>query len=317
MEKAKLTHLPVTPEYIVGRSLAKDVVDASTGEVLAECNTEITADLVGKIAAKGIKRIETIYTNELDCGPFVSETLRTDPTRTPLEALVEIYRMMRPGEPPTREAAENLFNNLFFSTERYDLSEVGRMKFNRRLGRESVQGAGVLSRDDIVDVLKALIAIRNGKAWSMTSITSATAACVPSARWRKTSSASASCVSSAPSRSASASPSRGADAAGPDQREARGCGDQGVLRLEPALAVHGPEQPAVGSDAQASRLRARAGRPDARARRFRSARRASDALRRVCPIETPEGPNIGLINSLATFARTNATASSSRRIARS
>jgi DNA-directed RNA polymerase subunit beta len=140
MEKAKLETLQVPAEYMVGRSLARDIVDTDTGEVLLDCNTELTADMLGKLAAKGIKRIETIYTNELDCGPFVSETLRADPTRNPLEALVEIYRMMRPGEPPTRESAENLFNNLFFSAERYDLSEVGRMKFNRRLGREEVEG---------------------------------------------------------------------------------------------------------------------------------------------------------------------------------
>ena len=93
---------------------------------------------------------------------FISDTLRVDLTRTQLEALVEIYRMMRPGEPPTKESAENLFANLFFSPERYDLSAVGRMKFNRRLGREE-SGEGILSNEDIVDVLKTLISIRNGK----------------------------------------------------------------------------------------------------------------------------------------------------------
>ena len=107
--------------------------------------------------------IETIYTNELDCGPYVSDTLRIDATRNRLEALVEIYRMMRPGEPPTKEAAENLFNNLFFTPERYDLSAVGRMKFNRRLGREEILGSGVLNAQDIIDVLRTLIEIRNGK----------------------------------------------------------------------------------------------------------------------------------------------------------
>src|SRR5690606_13633223 len=99
----------------------------------------------------------------LDCGPFMSDTLRVDPTRTPLEALVEIYRMMRPGEPPTKESAENLFNNLFFSEERYDLSGVGRMKLNRRLGREESTGEGTLTHDDILDVLKPQIAISNGQ----------------------------------------------------------------------------------------------------------------------------------------------------------
>ena len=93
----------------------------------------------------GVKEIETIYTNDLDCGPFISDTLRIDSTRNELEALVEIYRMMRPGEPPTKESAENLFHNLFFSAERYDLSAVGRMKFNRRLGREDSHWAVVYS----------------------------------------------------------------------------------------------------------------------------------------------------------------------------
>ena len=111
----------------------------------------------------GVSRIETIYTNDLDCGPYVSDTLRIDLTSNRLEALVEIYRMMRPGEPPTREAAENLFNNLFFAKERYDLSAVGRMKFNRRLGRDAITGEGILTKEDIIDVLKTLIDIRNGR----------------------------------------------------------------------------------------------------------------------------------------------------------
>src|SRR5690606_31985766 len=126
-----------------------------------------------------------LFTNDLDRGPYISETLRLDSTSNPLEAQIEIYRMMRPGEPPTREAAENLFRNLFFSQERYDLSAVGRMKFNRRVGRKEVTGPGVLydgkyfqnrqddesrqlcekygDMSDIVDVLRTLVNIRNGK----------------------------------------------------------------------------------------------------------------------------------------------------------
>ena len=107
--------------------------------------------------------IETIYTNDLDAGPFIADTLRDDPSTNQLEAQVEIYRMMRPGEPPTKDAAENLFKNLFFSPDRYDLSAVGRMKFNRRVGRKEVEGEGVLSNDDIVAVVKVLLDIRNGK----------------------------------------------------------------------------------------------------------------------------------------------------------
>ena len=131
--------------------------------MLAECNAEITVALLAELRENGVETIDTLYTNEYDCCPFISDTLAIDGTRSVLEALVEIYRMMRPGEPPTKESAENLFQNLFFSPERYDLSTVGRMKFNRRLGREDKTGSATLDKDDIVDVMRALVGIRNGK----------------------------------------------------------------------------------------------------------------------------------------------------------
>ena len=163
LEDAGVESLVVPDEYLVGRRVAKPVIDKASGEVLLECNGEITEETVGVLREKSIEAVETIYTNEIDCGPFISDTLAGDSTRTALEALVEIYRMMRPGEPPTKESAENLFQNLFFSADRYDLSGVGRMKFNRRLGRDEVTGSGTLDKDDIVSVLKALVDIRNGK----------------------------------------------------------------------------------------------------------------------------------------------------------
>ena len=163
LENAKVKTLQIPAEYVYGLALAKNFVDEKTGEVLVECNTELTADTLQIMLDAGVKKIETLYTNDLDCGPFLSDTLRQDATRNELEALVEIYRMMRPGEPPTKESAENLFQNLFFSPDRYDLSTVGRMKFNRRLGREAVEGSGILDRSDIVDVLRMLVSIRNGK----------------------------------------------------------------------------------------------------------------------------------------------------------
>jgi len=163
MEKAGLKELEVPREYLVGKTLAKDYVDEKTGEILAESNTEITAELLDKLLEVGTKEIETIYVNELDQGPYISDTLRNDLTRTRLEALVEIYRMMRPGEPPTQDAAENLFQSLFFAEDRYDLSPVGRMKFNLRVGREEVTGPGTLDKHDIIAVIKILIDIRNGK----------------------------------------------------------------------------------------------------------------------------------------------------------
>ena len=133
LERSGPNRLDVPREYLLGRVLARDMVAKETGEIVAPCNTEVTDELLDQLVEAGVKKIETIYTNDLDCGPYISDTLRLDVTSNRLEALVDIYRMMRPGEPPTKEAAENLFGNLFFTPERYDLSAVGRMKFNRRL----------------------------------------------------------------------------------------------------------------------------------------------------------------------------------------
>ena len=163
LEDSGMSKLAVPNDYLLDQVTAKDLIDQSTGEVAVPCNTVITEEVIEQLLELGVSEFETIYTNDLDCGPFISDTLRIDPSRNKLEALVEIYRMMRPGEPPTKEAAENLFSNLFFSNDRYDLSAVGRMKFNRRLGREEIEGEGTLGKDDIVSVLKTLIDIRNGK----------------------------------------------------------------------------------------------------------------------------------------------------------
>ncbi|MEI8054614.1 MAG: DNA-directed RNA polymerase subunit beta [bacterium] len=163
MQKAGIKTLSVPLEYLLDKVIAKPVIDKKTGEVLAAANIEVTAELIKQFHKAGIGSFETLYVNDLDRGLYISDTLRIDSSSTQLEGLVEIYRMMRPGEPPTKEAAETLFRNLFFSSERYDLSTVGRMKFNRRLDRSSFEGPGVLSKDDIVDVIKTLISIRDGK----------------------------------------------------------------------------------------------------------------------------------------------------------
>lgn len=163
LKDSGLEYLEVPIDYLVGKILARPIIQSETGEILAEANTELSYELMSSLLAKGIARIETLYVSELDFGAYIATTLRIDTTRTQHEALVEIYRVIRPGEPPTKEASENLFRNLFFSADRYDLSDVGRMKLNLRLGRESVIGPGILSLGDIVDVLKTLIAIRDGK----------------------------------------------------------------------------------------------------------------------------------------------------------
>jgi len=144
LEQAKIGTLEVPDDYLVGRILAHDVADPKTGELLSVANDEIDDTLLVKFRKAGVASFGTLWVNDLDRGPYISNTLRSDSTRTQLEALVEIYRMMRPGEPPTKDAAQNLFHNLFFTFERYDLSGVGRMKFNRRVGRKEVTGESVL-----------------------------------------------------------------------------------------------------------------------------------------------------------------------------
>ncbi len=144
LEKSGVDSLEVPEQYLLGKALAHSVVNTETGEIVANANDEVTEELIAALREAGIKGIQTLYTNDLDRGPYISNTLRIDPTTSQLEAQVEIYRMMRPGEPPTKDAAQNLFHNLFFTFERYDLSAVGRMKFNRRVGRDGDQGSGIL-----------------------------------------------------------------------------------------------------------------------------------------------------------------------------
>lgn len=163
IEKAGIKTLSVPEDFLVGRTLAKNIVDATTGEVVANANDEITEEIIGKIRDAGVLEFDTLFTNELDHGAYISHTLRSDETTDQTAARVAIYRMMRPGEPPTEEAVELLFNRLFYNPDAYDLSRVGRMKFNRRVGRDEVEGAMTLTNDDLLAVIKILVDLRNGK----------------------------------------------------------------------------------------------------------------------------------------------------------
>src|SRR6185436_5136557 len=163
METAGLHRMAVPDEFVIGRVLAHNVVDKGTGEILATANDEITEELLKKFRETGVAKIQTIYTNDLDQGGYISHTLRIDETTDQVAAQVAIYRMMRPAEPPTEEAVKTLFHRLFFAEETYDLSKVGRMKFNRRVARTELTGAAKLSADDIVAVIKILVDLRNGK----------------------------------------------------------------------------------------------------------------------------------------------------------
>jgi len=305
MEVAKLTELKVSNDFLVGTALAADVIDEETGEVMFPCNAEITGEIIEQFIEKGVKQFETIYTNELDCGPFVSDTLRIDSTTSKLEAMVEIYRMMRPGEPPTKESAENLFSNLFFSPDRYDLSAVGRMKFNRRLGRPETEGESVLSKEDIVDVLKTLVDIRNGFG-SVDDIDH-----LGNRRIRSVGEMAENQFRVGLVRVERAVKERLSMA------DSEGLMPQDMINAKPVAAAikefFGSSQLSQFMDQNnplsevTHKRRVSALGPGGltRERAGFEVRDVHPTHRRVCPIETPEGPNIGLINSLATYARTN------------
>ncbi len=306
IEKAKLSKLDVPAEFIVGDALAKDIVDKESGEVLLQCNAEITEEMLEGLVKAGVSQFETIYTNDLDCGPFISDTLRIDSTTTRLEALVEIYRMMRPGEPPTKESAENLFANLFFSAERYDLSAVGRMKFNRRLGRPDSVGDGVLSKEDIVDVIKTLVDIRNGFG-TVDDIDH-----LGNRRIRSVGEMAENQFRVGLVRVERAVKERLSMA------DSEGLMPQDMINAKPVAAAikefFGSSQLSQFMDqnnplSEVTHKRRISALGPGGLTRERAGFEVRDVhpthYGRVCPIETPEGPNIGLINSLATYSRTN------------
>lgn len=163
LEKANTKLISVPEDYLLGRVIAKNIIDPDTGEIIADANEEITESLLAKLREAKIKSIQTLYTNDLDHGAYISQTLRNDDTADRIAARIAIYRMMRPGEPPTEEAVEALFNRLFYNEESYDLSKVGRMKFNRRVGREEIEGVLTLQDEDILATIKILVELRNGR----------------------------------------------------------------------------------------------------------------------------------------------------------
>ena len=306
MEKNNMTDLVVPHEYLVGKFLAKNIIDLSSGEVLAKANDEVSMVLLDKLPEHGILNFDMIYTNDLDQGAYISDTLKIDSATSQLEALVEIYRVMRPGEPPTKEAAEALFKNLFFVEERYDLSAVGRMKFNRRIGRKDDQGPGILTKDDILAVIKTLIDIRNGKGMvddidhlgnrrvrSVGEMTENQFR-VGLVRVERAVKERLSLVESEnlmPQDLINAKPVSAAikEFFGSSQLS------QFMDQVNPLSGVtHKRRVSALGPGGL---TRERAG--------FEVRDVHTTHYGRVCPIETPEGPNIGLINSLSVYARTN------------
>jgi DNA-directed RNA polymerase subunit beta len=306
LEKAKVTELEVPAEYLLGKIYAKTFVNEETGEVVVNANDEVTLENLLELRELGVVEFETLYINELDHGSYISDTIKIDSSTNKLEALVEIYRMMRPGEPPTKDAAETLFDNLFFSEDRYDLSAVGRMKFNRRLGREELTGSGTLSKDDIVSVMKQLITIRDGKD-EVDDIDH-----LGNRRIRS--------VGEMAENQFRVGLVRVERAV----KERLSLGDldaimpQDLINAKPISAAvkefFGSSQLSQFMDqnnplSEVTHKRRISALGPGGLTRERAGFEVRDVhpthYGRVCPIETPEGPNIGLINSLASFARTN------------
>jgi len=306
MEEAGIHRLTVENDFLVGRVLAHDVVDKDSGEIIASANDEITETLLGKLQTADISKINTLYTNDLDRGAYVSQTLRTDETTDQWTARVAIYRMMRPGEPPTEDAVENLFHGLFFSEERYDLSAVGRMKFNRRIGRDELTGSGVLSNEDIVAVIRILVDLRNGRG-EIDDIDH-----LGNRRVRAVGELAENQFRAGLARVERAVKER------LGQAEADNLMPQDLINAKPISAAvkefFGSSQLSQFMDqtnplSEVTHKRRISALGPGGLTRERAGFEVRDVhpthYGRVCPIETPEGPNIGLINSLALYARTN------------
>jgi len=306
IEAAGIKSISVPEDYLLGRVLAKNIVDQDTGEIIAVANDELTEELLGKLRDASVTDIQTLYTNDLDQGAYISQTLRTDDTADQTAARVAIYRMMRPGEPPTEESVEALFNGLFYMPERYDLSAVGRMKFNRRIGRDELTGDMTLSNEDILAVIKILVELRNGRG-EVDDIDH-----LGNRRVR--------CVGELAENQFRAGLVRVERAVKErlGQAEADNLMPHDLINSKPISAAirefFGSSQLSQFMDqtnplSEVTHKRRVSALGPGGLTRERAGFEVRDVhpthYGRVCPIETPEGPNIGLINSLALYARLN------------
>ncbi len=306
IEAAGIKHISVPEDYLQGRVLATNIIDAETGEIIANANDELTDELLGRLRDAKVGSIQALYTNDLDQGAYISQTLRTDDTADQMAARIAIYRMMRPGEPPTEESVEALFNGLFYSEDRYDLSSVGRMKFNRRVGREELTGTMTLSNEDILAVIKILVELRNGRG-EVDDIDH-----LGNRRVR--------CVGELAENQFRAGLVRVERAVKErlGQAEADNLMPHDLINSKPISAAirefFGSSQLSQFMDqtnplSEITHKRRVSALGPGGLTRERAGFEVRDVhpthYGRVCPIETPEGPNIGLINSLALYARLN------------
>lgn len=306
LQQSQIDKIEVPEDFLIGKILAKNIVDQKTGEIIALANDEINETILEKIRVSGIKAITTIYVNDLNQGPYISLTLRTDEVADQFSAQVAIYRMMRPGEPPTEEAVIALFNGLFFSADRYDLSVVGRMKFNRRVGKSELEGAPTLTHQDIIDVIKILVELRNGRG-EIDDIDH-----LGNRRVRSVGELAENQFRAGLARVERAVKER------LSQAESENLMPHDLINAKPVSAAarefFGSSQLSQFMDqtnplSEVTHKRRISALGPGGLTRERAGFEVRDVhtthYGRVCPIETPEGPNIGLINSLALYAQTN------------
>ncbi len=310
LETTSTTHISVPEDFLLGRVLANNIVDADTGEIVAKANDELTETLLKNLRASGVTDIACIYTNELDQGAYISQTLRSDETADELAARIAIYRMMRPGEPPTEDAVQALFQRLFYNPDTYDLSRVGRMKFNARVGRNETTGSMVLSNDDIMQVVKILVDLRNGNGQvdDIDHLGNRRVRCVGELAENQYRVGLARIEKAVKERLGQAEGGPGQEPLMPHD----------LINSKPITAslkeFFGSSQLSQFMDqtnplSEITHKRRVSALGPGGLTRERAGFEVRDVhvthYGRVCPIETPEGPNIGLINSLALYARLN------------
>ena len=306
MEQSATTHISVPEEFLLGRVIATNVVEPDTGEIIAKANDELTEALLKTLRAAGIQDLSCIYTNDLDQGNYISQTLRTDDTADEFQARVAIYRMMRPGEPPTEDSVQALFQRLFYNADTYDLSRVGRMKFNARVGREELTGEMVLSNEDILAVAKILVDLRNGRGEvdDIDHLGNRRVRCVGELAENQYRTGLARIEKAVKERlgQAEQDPLMPHDLINSKPISAALKEFFGASQLSQFMDQTNPlseitHKRRVSALGPGGLTRERAG--------FEVRDVHVTHYGRVCPIETPEGPNIGLINSLALYARLN------------
>jgi DNA-directed RNA polymerase subunit beta len=306
LEESKVSDIRMSEEELLGRYFASDIIDPESGEILYEAGAELVEETFEKLTELGIKKVSLLAIDHINVGPYIRSTLNSDKNKTRADALIDIYRVMRPGEPPTLETAEAMFNGLFFNSERYDLSAVGRVKMNSRLDQETDDQIRVLRKQDILAIVKVLHDLKDGKG-EIDDIDHLGNRRVRSVgelmenqyrigllrmeRAIRERMSSVDIDTVMPHDLINAKPAAAA------VREFFGSSQlsQFMDQTNPLAEItHKRRLSALGPGGL---TRERAG--------FEVRDVHPTHYGRICPIETPEGPNIGLINSLATYARVN------------